>query len=131
MSGLVVPASPYLQSRMLYELTGLNLNSAADQTFAPLFGFGRYRIEQVVVTNPSATLAAMTQTLGIFTATGGGGVVIVTAQNLQALVVPDNMIVCTVANPDIRSEVPLYARMSAALGTPGTVDIYIMGTAWS
>lgn len=132
MSGMIVPASPLTQSRLLFQILGFNLNSAAaDQTLVPLFGFARYRMQEVIVTNASTTLAALTGTLAVRTATGGGGTAIVVAQNLQALLTTANMIVCTASNSDFRTEVPLYARISTALGATGTADIYVMGTAFS
>jgi hypothetical protein len=124
------PLHPQGISRQIFTLTGLNLNSGAtDQVFIPTFGFTSYRITEIWLTNASATLAAMAGTLAIRTATAGGGTAIVSAQNLQGLVTPQNMIVCTITNSDIRSTNPLYARLSAALGSAATCDVYINGIA--
>lgn len=107
------------------------MNSVADQPLLKTCVFTRYRITEIVVTNASATLASQAKTLAIRTAISGGGTAIVTAQNLTALLTVDNMIVCTIANSDIRNDAALYALLSAGTGVAATADIYINGYAFS
>lgn len=113
----------------LFRLIGADLNSVADQAFTKAFVFNQYRIREIWMVNASASQATTLKTIAIRTATGGGGTALVNAQNITALVLPENMLSCTILNSDLRNTATLYARLSAGTGVAGTADIYIDGMA--
>lgn len=105
------------------------MNIVTDQSLPKIFAFTRYRVTEIVVTNASAPLAATLKTLAVRNSTGGIGTALVVAQNLTALITPDNMIVCTLASSDYRNDPAMYALLSAGTGVAATADIYINGYA--
>src|SRR5215472_882570 len=59
---------------------GINFNASNSDTPIPILlpaGYSRYRIEQIIISGPTAALN--TATCGVFTATGGGGTAVVTS----------------------------------------------------
>src|SRR5215472_17960082 len=66
--------------KFVSNVLGINFNASNSDTPIPILlpaGYSRYRIEQIIISGPTAALN--TATCGVFTATGGGGTAVVTS----------------------------------------------------
>jgi hypothetical protein len=110
---------------------GVNFNSANTDTAIPIklpIGASNYRIVDVIIGDASASIS--TATFGIFSATGGGGTVIVaggTAITITASAAntANNMQVVTPATTESFSFATLYFRVGTAQGSAATADVIL------
>jgi len=109
---------------LIYKATGVNLNSA-NTDVASIAGLpSSYIVRRVTVTNASTTPTLATYSLR--TATGGGGVAIVSAQLLTALSATTKFVDSTLAiTADIQTASTLTVRCIAANGSALTADFVI------
>lgn len=120
-------ATNTIPTKPIAKVIGLNLNNAGSDN-AVSIPFSNYIIRKVIVTNASTSLAASAATLGVFTATGGGGSTIVTAATLTALSSGTKFTDMTIAlSADRLTASTLYIRNVLAHGSAATCDVYIMG----
>lgn len=129
MSGLAVNAG-LLINRVLFVLTGANMNTTADQLFTQIGQFSSYEIDRIKATNASISLT--TAAGGIYNAASKGGTAIVAAgQAYSGLTTAVKDVALTIANTDLRSVITLYLSLTTGQGSAATADIYIWGTAYS
>lgn len=125
-------------TRLVGVFLGVNANAATTDFAIPLLLLpgANFVIDSVLLNNASTSLT--TATYGVFTATGGGGVTIVTnaATNLSALTVPTSNILATAgsglaatATTTVFNQTTLantlYVRTGTAQGGAATYDIYV------
>ncbi len=112
-----------------FALRGVNFNqTSVDVAISITVPTARYNVNGLFITNASASLTA--GAVGLFTATGGGGVVIIgsatltvsatatdTANNLQ-------IIISSLANTAY-NDATLQFRLMASSGAPATADVIL------
>lgn len=117
-----------------YSLVGVNFNTTADQAIAiPLpTGFAHYRINNIVVSNPSTSLT--TAAGGIYTAASKGGVAILSAGTVYSALTTNTAgasgsiffpAPITNASTAYYNSTPLYFSLSTPQGSAATADITI------
>lgn len=115
-------------SRVLWTLTGANMNATTDQAFTKVGTFTSFMLEAIIATNASTSLT--TAVGGIYPATAKGGTAIVAnTQVYSALVAPADQVPLTIADTDIRSNAATYLSLTTPQGAPATADLYIIGIA--
>ena len=99
---------------------------------------GSFIARNIVVTNPSVTLAASPSTIGLYTAPAAGGTVIVTPSVsttlTSAAVFADKTIaaataVITPVKDTTTGKYGVYARVAIAHGSAATLDLFVFGDA--
>lgn len=112
---------------ILAYLKNVNLNSAnSDNAVAILYA--KYVVRRVIVTNPSTSFAVSLATIGVFTATGGGGTAVVSLGTIAGLTGTTKYLDLTLAlTTDVLTAATLYIRNGVAFGSAATVDVYIFG----
>jgi hypothetical protein len=129
MSLVYTAPDPRKKTSILFQILGANMNSTADQAFAPLFGFNDYILTRVIVTNASAALSPAAG--GVYTSASKTGTIIVpAAQVYSALTASAPVLDLTFANTDRRSGVPILS-LTTPKGSAATADFYIEGVAVS
>lgn len=121
---------PYGQNVTLFRLIGADMNSVADQLFAPMFTFTRYLIDRVIITNASASIS--TAVGGVYGDVSKGGVQIVAAsQTYGGLSTAGKVIYPILSNggQSLMTDMSLYLSLTIPQGAPATADWYIMGEA--
>jgi hypothetical protein len=114
-------------SNLLGMARGVNLNSAGTDTPVSIImpQSAKYIVRHVIVTNASSSLAISTATLGVFTATGGGGTSLVAAATMGTLTNSLKFISRTLLLTDETFNAALlYLRNTIAHGSAMTVDVY-------
>jgi hypothetical protein len=113
---------------ILGSLTAVNLNSGTTDT-AITMASARYRVDKILLESPSA--AVTTATLGLFTASGGGGTTLCADQALSGTLTGTTKFMelarQTILTTDERTEGTLYARVGTAEGSARTVNLFIFG----
>ena len=114
-------------------ITGINFNSANTDNPIPILlptGYTRYRVEQIIVSGATASLTSAT--CGVFTASGAGGVAVVTSttaltisstsadtnNNAQSLSINDQ-------NTMVLSDGALFFRVQSAEGVSAQANVMI------
>lgn len=118
--------------RTLFTLIGANMNVTTDQAFTQAFGFTQYSIDEIQVTNASASLTLAAG--GIYTTTAkGGSAIVAAAQVYSALTAATKILKPTIASAgtDMLTALTLYLSLTVAQGGAATADMRIMGTAWA
>lgn len=106
---------------------GVDLNSANTDHELKI-GWPKYVVEKVIVTDASTSLAISGATLGIFTASGGGGTAVVSAATLTALTGATKIVLSTLAlTTDYLTSGSLFARTVLAHGSAATCNVYVFG----
>lgn len=112
---------------VLAMLTGVDLNVATSDNAMTLEAT-RYRIDKVMVENPSVNVAAVTA--GVFTAAGGAGTTLAADQALAALTATtkfDDLALEAVTGTDTRTDGTLYFRVGTPLGSAATANVLLLG----
>lgn len=109
-----------------YKATGITINSAGTDvaTFTGLPA--KYLVTGFRVFDSSVNLGSSSATVGVFTATGGGGTTIVTAAVLTALTAAAKVLGMTIAvTTNYQTAATLYVRNVIAHGSPATVSVQL------
>jgi hypothetical protein len=113
---------------ILGSVTALNLNSGSTDN-AVTIGSARYLIDKIILESPSA--AVTTATLGLFTATGGGGTTLCANQALSGTLTSTTKIMAlakqSIVDTDKRTDGTLYLRVGTAEGSARTVNVVLVG----
>jgi hypothetical protein len=118
-------------ARIRYCATTINFNAGTSDTalsLAPL-PTTRYSIDAVRITNASASLS--TATIGVFTATGGGGQTIAANQAITVTATATDTVNNTMAltltnqNTEAYNDATLQIRIGTAQGSAATGDVCI------
>ncbi len=109
-----------------YLATGVNLNSANTdvRTWANLPA--KYILRQLLVFDASTSLT--TATIDLRSASGGGGIALISAFSLSALTTPVKYAICTLAGAvgtDYWTVTTLYLRNVTAQGSPATASFLL------
>jgi len=111
--------------RALQPITGFNLNSAGgEQAWTGLPS--KYIVQSLRAYDASAT--PVLATVGLFTATGGGGTTLVTAATITALTAAaktTSMTLAAIAGTDYMTNGTLYLRCGVAQGTALTASFIL------
>lgn len=124
------PGAPNLGTyTTLFRLIGADMNSTTDQALVPAMNFSKYIPILVLATN--ASTAILLSTGGIYTgASKGGTAIVAAAQAWTGLTSTTKVIYPSVA---VAGQAlftgGLFLSLTAAMGAPGTADIYVMGIA--
>ncbi len=132
MSGISAGAgAPQLGTyTVLWQLTGANMNTTADQALTKAFPFTNFTIEEILTTNASTSLT--TAVGGIYTAASkGGSSVINAAQVYSALSTSLIVLRPTVLTVDLLSSAALYLSLTVSQGGAATADFRVFGYALS
>ena len=116
-------------NRVIFRLMNADLNSTADQIFIPAFTFTTFIIREILVTQASGAISLATG--GIYTAASKGGTAIVSAaQSWSGLTSSVKTVTPTLGGTatDLRTG-SLYLSLTAAMGSAGTANFFIMGVA--
>lgn len=128
--GLSFPPLLTGATRILWSLTGANMNTTADQALAKAFSFTNYLITQIIVINASTSLTLAAG--GLYTATSKGGTAVVAnTQIYSALTGATPALALTIANTDQRSNAAFYLSLTTGQGGAATADFLVIGTALS
>jgi len=108
---------------------GVNLNSVGDTVITVPNGARRFIVRRIVVTNPSASLAAGSLQYGVFSAPAAGGEAILAAgvNSATSLSAASKFVSPAVAQDDTVAAGNLYFRVAVANGTAATGDVYLFG----
>jgi hypothetical protein len=115
-----------------FRVTGVNFNSANTDNAVTITlpaGITRYLITRTMISNASASIS--TATVGVFTATGGGGQQIAANQAItvtQSAADTNNnamQLSATNANTMAYNDTTLYVRVGTAQGSAATADVII------
>lgn len=115
-------------SRVLWQLTGANMNSTADQAFVKQGTFTNFLIEEIRAVNASTSLSLAVG--GIYdTASKGGVPLVANTQVFSALTGSTLGVVLTMAakGSGLMSAAALYLALTTGQGGAATADIYIIG----
>ena len=128
-----LPAAKLIEVGRLSVSVSVNFNAANADTAIPITlppGFTRYHIDAVFISGASASLT--TATCGLFTATGGGGIAIVTGGSAVTVSSPsndtnNNMQSFAINNQNSMSfsDATLYFRVGTAEGSAATGKVTV------
>lgn len=117
----------YPNDGLLAFATGVSINAAGTDVSLAVPA-SLYIVRRVVITNASTSLGASLATLGVFTAAGGGGTVVVTPALLTGLTVASKFADMSLAlTANTLSAATLFLRNVIANGSAATVDAYLFG----
>lgn len=126
--GLSFPPLLTGASRVLWSLTGANMNTTADQALSKTFSFTNYAISQILVTNASTSLTLAAG--GFYTGAGKTGITIVAAGQLYSGLTSSTLIINpTMALNAVQSATTLFLALTTGQGGAATADIYVVGVA--
>lgn len=114
----------------IFSLIGANMNTTADQAFAPSFVFSRFMVTSVIAMNASTSLTLAAG--GIYTGTSKGGSAIVGASQVYSgLTGPTQVInpVLGVAGQTLFNSSAANLSLTVPQGSAATANFYIMGIA--
>jgi hypothetical protein len=110
----------------------VNLNSAnTDNGIQITSLWANWMLHSCLVKNKGTTASLTTATVGLFTATGGGGTTLAANQALNAITsnavnTDRNLTGLTLSVPFVwRNQETLYFRVGTAQGTAATADVYV------
>lgn len=115
-----------------FALTGVNFNSANTDnaiTITLPAGVSRYVVQRVTINNASASIS--TATMGVFTATGGGGQTIAATQAITVTATTTGTnnntqsLATTNSTTEAYTDSTLQIRIGAAQGSAATADVII------
>jgi hypothetical protein len=125
---LVIPsvlgAQSYVAQPTIIAVSNVNLNSVGSDTEVKI-QLSKYIARRITVTNASVSLAASPATLGLFTATGGGGTNVIPFTTMTSLNTSAKFAEMTFSFSSVSSFPSVYLRNGTAHGSPATVDVYI------
>lgn len=112
-------------------LTGVNFNSANTDNAVSIAlptGISRYAVFRVFINNASASIS--TATLGVFTATGGGGQTVVGNSSITVTAAgsdqANDMQTLTPTATEAFDDATLYVRIGTAEGSAATADVVLL-----
>lgn len=115
-------------SRLLFSLTGANMNTTADQALTKAFSFTNYVIDKIIVTNASTSLTLAAG--GFYTGASKSGTTIVAAAQVYSGLTGSTLIVNpTLALNAVQSAATLFLALTTGQGGAATSDVYVMGVA--
>lgn len=122
---------PFNQNRLLWSLTGANMNITADQAFTKAFTFSTFHIDRIRAVNASTSLTLAAG--GIY---GGAGktVPVVAAAQVYSGLTGGTMGMDLTALPLMlgnQAIAALYLALTVAQGGAATMDLYVYGWALS
>lgn len=131
MSDINYPPSSMLgTNRLLWQLTGANMNVTTDQVLMQMFPFTKFIIDRIMVTNASG--AIITAAGGFYSGAGKTGTTVVAAAQTWAGLTSSVKVVIptlTVTGQELLTASSLFFALTTPMGSAGTVDIYCMGVA--
>lgn len=111
--------------RLLAKVKGLNVNAVAD-TAVPVIAATTWSVKDVVFANCSAAMS--TAAVGIFTSPGSAGTAVLASLLLTTLTTPALSIQdAAPTTTNMQTAQALYVRNITALGSAGTVDVFVYG----
>lgn len=123
------PTAPAVGTqRVLFSLTGANMNTTADQALTKQFSFTNYLITSITAFNASTNLTLAVG--GIYTAgSKGGTAVVANTQVFSALTGAAPTVGLTIANTDLRTGASLFLSLTTSQGGAATADLIVTGIA--
>ena len=111
--------------RLLAKLKAMNVNAAGD-TAVPIIAATTWSVKDVVFANCSAPMSAAA--VGIFTSPASAGTAILASTLLTTLTTAAQSIQDVAgATTNMQTAQTLYMRNITALGSAGTVDVFVYG----
>lgn len=118
-------------------VNGFDVNSAGNEETIPVstyFGSSaaRYRIDKIMIVDKSGAASLTTATLGVFSATGGGGTTLAADQALSSITAATKFVdlaLQTLCGTDALTIPTLYVRCGTPQGAAALVDVYVWGWA--
>lgn len=106
--------------------TGLNINQTNTDLFVFSIPFAKYIVRRVTFFDASTSLGASLATLGVFTASAGGGTAVVNLALVQALTASTKFVDATIAaTTDYLTSATLYVRSGVTHGAAATLSCAI------